>query len=141
MFIGHHTDGTNRRDIEFQNNIIRIAKDGGFKNVMLDSCIVTPGDLKTFGRIDLQHAAAGGQSRENNDLGRDVKTMIGGRKGIKEKATKGIGVYHLMSHELQRTSILTSKFNKGSYRKEFQDRVATQFRTAQESEERVMEKS
>ena len=65
VFIGHHTDGTNRRGIEFQNNILRIAKDGGFKNVTLDSCIVTPnatsvmirdGVLQSFqtGRVILQ---------------------------------------------------------------------------------------
>lgn len=41
VFLEQHADGTSRRQIEFYNNIIRIAVEGGFKNVTLDSCILT----------------------------------------------------------------------------------------------------
>ena len=41
VYLEQHADGTSRRQIEFYNNIIRIAVDGGFKNVTLDSCILT----------------------------------------------------------------------------------------------------
>ena len=39
--LGKNSDGTERRQREFQNNISRIAKEGGFKHVTLDSCILS----------------------------------------------------------------------------------------------------
>ena len=40
-FLDQHSDGIARRRKEFQNNIVRIAKEGGFKHVTLDSCIMS----------------------------------------------------------------------------------------------------
>ena len=41
VYLEQHADGTSRRQIEFYNNIIRIAIEGGFKNITLDACILT----------------------------------------------------------------------------------------------------
>ena len=41
VYLEQHADGTSRRQMEFYNNIIRIAVAGGFKNITLDACILT----------------------------------------------------------------------------------------------------
>ena len=57
VYIESHSDGTERRQTHLGNNIIRIAADGGYKNVTLDACIlsedetsemVVDGILKSF---------------------------------------------------------------------------------------------
>ena len=40
-YIEQHSDGTSRRQISIQNNIIRIAVEGGYKNVTLDSACLS----------------------------------------------------------------------------------------------------
>ena len=40
-FLEQHVDGTSRRQKEFQKKIIGIAKEGGFKHVTLDCCILS----------------------------------------------------------------------------------------------------
>jgi len=65
VYLEQHADGTSRRQMEFYNNIIRIAVAGGFKNITLDACILTKdgtaemqrdGILRSFqtGRIMIQ---------------------------------------------------------------------------------------
>ena len=36
-----HSDGTKRRQIDIQNSVLLIAKNGGFKNIVLDSAIMS----------------------------------------------------------------------------------------------------
>ena len=39
-FFEQNADGTARQQKEYQNNIVRISKEGGFKHVTIDSCIM-----------------------------------------------------------------------------------------------------
>lgn len=41
VYIESHTDGTERRQTHMGNNILRIAVDGGYRNITLDACILS----------------------------------------------------------------------------------------------------
>ena len=42
-----------------------------------------------------------------------------GRKVFKEKIARGVGGFHLLPPELQRTAVLTAKWNQESHRYDF----------------------
>ena len=66
------------------------------------------------GTIDLQHCTALGQSERNNDFGREIELLVQGRKVFKENIIKIIHRFHLLHPELQRTALLTAKWNRKS---------------------------
>ena len=65
-------------------------------------------DLQVCGTIDLQHCAVLVQSESNNDFGQDIELFLHRRKAFKEKITRGMGGFHLLPPELQRTAVLTA---------------------------------
>ena len=90
-------------------------------------------DLQTFGTIDLQHMAARGQTEDNNDFGRELR--VGGRKSvIHEKESRGLGGYHQLMQELQRTLILSAKWNLRAHRDLFKRSFKDQLDTRQKKE-------
>ena len=86
------------------------------------------GNLKTFGTIDLQHSAGQGQTRHNNDFGREAETFLDTRKGSKNKPIgKGMGGFHKQCFELQRSGLLTAKRKLKRFRKDHTDAFKKQF--------------
>ena len=124
-------------------NISSKEKEAGL-GVAASNCVSERGhgastaDLQTFGTIDLQHMAARGQTQDNNDFGREVELIVGGRRAKKEKETRGIGGYHLMVAELQRTLILSAKYWKKDYREAFKRAMMDQLETKRTKEEDEM---
>ena len=96
--------------------------------------------LQLFGTIDIQHCAAGGQTRSNNDFGRDHDNFVQGRKRKKEKKTRGVGGFHKLVPELQYTAMLTSKEERKNNKKQFQAYLKCQFDKRRIKEEVAMQK-
>ena len=68
-------------------------------------------DLQVCGTIDLQHCTACSQSESNNGFGQEIELLVHGRKAFREKITGGMGRFHLLPPESQRTEVLTAKCN------------------------------
>ena len=81
--------------------------------------------LKMYGTIRMDHSAAEGQSRSNNDFGRGTE----------------IGYFHTKPYELQRTAIIASKEKAASNRRSFDVAVARQFQLRREGEELALKKA
>ena len=92
------------------------------------------------GTIDLQHCAAHSQSKSNKHLGRDNDLFSHGRKAFKEKIARGMSGFHLLPLELQRTSLLTAKWNWKSHRYDFKISMVEQLETKRRKEEIITEK-
>ena len=71
------------------------------------------------GTIDLQNFAALCQSESKNIIGQEIELLVHGRKVFKENITRGVGGFHLLPPELQRTAVLTDKCNWKSHRCDF----------------------
>ena len=78
-------------------------------------------NLQMYGRIGLDNAAAMGQTRFNNDFGRNANTLVSGRKSKKseEETTRGIGGFHLLSEPLQDSLIAVAKKHRKRDRETF----------------------
>ena len=74
--------------------------------------------LKVGGTIRLDHCAAEGQTRANNDFGRQHLSLVSGRAS-KVNADKELGTFHSLPPELQRTAILVAKENASNNRQRF----------------------
>ena len=57
-----------------------------------------------------------------------------------EKITRGMGGFHLLPPELQRTAVLTAKCNRKSSRYDFKIAMVEQFRMKHRKEEIIMDK-
>ena len=97
-------------------------------------------DLQVCGTIDLQHCAARGQSESNNDFGRDIELLVHGRKSFKEKITSVIRRFNFLTTELQRTEVLTDKWNRKSHRYDFKIAMVEQFDMKHRKEDIIIEK-
>lgn len=97
-------------------------------------------DLDKYGTIDLQNAAAAPQARRNNDFGREIDLYIQGRKAIKKKKGRGVGNYHVLPYELQRTAMFTSKWQTNSHKNQHRVKLKCQFDIRREKEQMIMEK-
>ena len=98
-------------------------------------------NLKTFGTIDLQHSAGQGQTRHNNDFGRQSETFLDVRIGSKNKPKgKGMGGYHKMRPEIQRSALLTAKRKLKRFRKDYTDSFNRQFEKKRVKEEIIRTK-
>ena len=69
--------------------------------------------------IDLQNAAARGQMAFNNDLGREHEKLVSGRKAKSKHQSKGLGAFHQLPPELQRTAIITVIENTKEHKRVF----------------------
>ena len=76
-------------------------------------------NLKVCGTIDFQHCATHSQSDINNDFGQYIELLVHGRKSFKEKIKRDMGRFHLLTPELQRTSVLTAKWNRKYHKYDF----------------------
>ena len=63
--------------------------------------------LKVRGNIRLDHCAAEGKTRSNNDFGWRQASLVTDRKWKNDQVDKPIGVFNLIPEELQRTAVLT----------------------------------
>ena len=63
-----------------------------------------------------------------------------GRKLFKEKITRGIGGFHLLTPEFQITSVITDKWNRKSHRYDFKIAIVEQFEMKRRKEEIILEK-
>ena len=98
-------------------------------------------NLKTFGTIDLQHSAGQGQTRHNKDFGRQSETFLDVRIGSKNKPKgKGMGGYHKMRPEIQRSALLTAKRKLKRFRKDYTDSFNRQFEKKRVKEEIIRTK-
>ena len=95
--------------------------------------------LKVGGTIHLDHCAAEGQTRSNNDFGRRHASLVTGSKLNNEKVHKPIGVFHLIPYELQRTDVITSKENANINKRRFDDASENQFVKRRRKEEIALE--
>ena len=93
------------------------------------------------GTIYLQHCAARDQSESNNDFERDIELLVHGRKAFKENITRGMGGFHLLPPDLQRTVVLTVKWNRKSHRYDFKIAMVEQFEMKRRKEEIILEKN
>ena len=59
--------------------------------------------LKVGSTIRLDHCAAEGQTRANNDFGRQHSSLGSGRQAGNKMNDKPMGTFHLLSPELQKT--------------------------------------
>ena len=76
--------------------------------------------LEMYGRIGLDNAAAMGQTRFNNDFGRNANKLVSGRKSKKaEDETRGIGGFHLLSEPMQNSLIAAAKKHRRRDRETF----------------------
>ena len=62
-----------------------------------------------------------------------------GRKEFKEKITRGVGGFHLLPPELQRTAVLTAKCNRKSSRYDFKIAMVEQLEMKRRKEEIILE--
>ena len=97
--------------------------------------------LQICGNIRLDHAAAEGQTRANNDFGRKHESLV---KGNRAKSTNAkvldLGMFHQLPCELQETLIQTSRENAMKTRQSFDNALQKQRVARQEKEELVMKK-
>ena len=67
--------------------------------------------------------------------------MVHGRKALKEKIMRGMVVCYLIPPELQRTAVLTDKWNWKSRRYNFKIAMVEQLEMKRRKEEIIMEKN
>ena len=96
-------------------------------------------DLQVCGTIDLQHCAARSQSESNNFFGQKNYLLVHRRKSFKENITRGVGGFHLLPPEFQRTAVLTTKWNRKSHRCDFKIAMVEQLEMKCSKEEILME--
>ena len=83
------------------------------KGISASNCVSESGhaaatyNLQMCGTIDFQHCAARSHSESNNYFGLEIGLLVHGRKALKEKITRIMGRFHLLTPELQRKSVLT----------------------------------
>lgn len=92
-------------------------------------------NLQLGSTIRLDHCAAEGQTRSNNDLGRDHLSLVTGRKPKLDRNSKGIGTFHKLPQELQRTAILSAQENAGDNKRRFDIALEKQFEKRRMKEE------
>ena len=68
-------------------------------------------NLQVCGTIDLQHCTAGEKSESNNDFSQEIESVVHGRKAFKENILRDMGRFQFLPPELQRTAVLTAKWN------------------------------
>ena len=96
--------------------------------------------LKVGGTIYLDHFASEGGTRLNNDFGRRHASLVTGSKCKKEQVDNPIGVFHVLTEELQRTAVLISKYNANVNKRRFDDSLENQFVKRRRKEEIALEK-
>ena len=62
--------------------------------------------LKTGTTIRFDHCAAEGQTRANNDFGRQLLSLVNSQSSKKDIIEKPMGTFHLLPPELERTAII-----------------------------------
>ena len=97
-------------------------------------------DLQVFGTIDLQRCAARGQSESNNHFRQDIELLVHGRKAFKKKIKRGVGGFHLLPPEFQRTAVLTDNWNQNYHRYDFKIAIVEQLEMKIRREEIILEK-
>ena len=97
-------------------------------------------NLQVCGTIDLQHCAARGQYESNNYFGKYIELLVHKRKAFKENITRGMCGFHLLSPELQRTEVLTAKWNWKSHRYNFKISMVEQLEMKCRKEDIILEK-
>ena len=63
VWLQHFSDGTKRRQIDIQNSVIRIARNGGYKNICLDSGIMSEDETAILLNQAIQQAFKEGRDR------------------------------------------------------------------------------
>ena len=96
--------------------------------------------LQVCGTIYLQHCAARGQSKSNNNFRQEIELLVHSRKLFREKITRIMGGFHLLLTELQSTSVLTAKWNKKSLRYDVKIAMVEQMEIKRRKEEIILEK-
>ena len=96
--------------------------------------------LKVGSTIRLDHCAAEGQTRANNDFGRQHLSLVSGRQAGNNVNDKPMGTFHLLPPELQKTAIMASKENAKSNRKNFDEALERQFKKRRMKEEIMLRK-
>ena len=91
--------------------------------------------IKVGSTIWLDHCAAEGQTRANNDFGRQYLSLVSGRQVGNEMNDKPMGTFHLLPPELQKTAIMASKEHAKSNRKNFDAALEKQFKKRRMEEE------
>ena len=96
--------------------------------------------LQQGSTIRLYHCAAEGQTRANNDFGRNHVSLVSGRKAKHGHKTKAVGTFHLLPPELQRTALIASKENATDNRRRFDVALEKQFEKRRRKEEIALDK-
>jgi hypothetical protein len=91
--------------------------------------------LQTWGTIRFDYAAAEGQTRMNNDLGRGHLALVTGKQSKSGPIERVMGSYHNLPRELKDSLIQTGRKNARTNRKKFDDALAAQYKARQEKEE------
>ena len=96
--------------------------------------------LRTCGTARLDHMAAEGQSRANNDFGRGHQALVTGRRAKSGVIVKEIGEFHKLPQELQKSIIQAGKESAGSWRKKFDEALFRQKEASRRKEQIKLEK-
>ena len=75
--------------------------------------------LSCMGNGGLERAAAEGQTRYNNDMGRGLESMVTGRGSKKEVESRGIGLFHQLQTELQNSLVACGKRHADKSNRDF----------------------
>ena len=91
--------------------------------------------IQTWGTIRWDHAAAEGQTRMNNDLGRGHQALVSGKQSKSRPIERIMGSYHTLPRELKDSLIQTGRKNARKNRKAFDEALNRQHEKRQEKEE------
>ena len=91
--------------------------------------------LKLYGTIRLDHAAAEGQTRVNDDYGRGYKSFITRSAKSVDVTDREMGAFHKIVLELQHTLIQTGREQAVATREAFNEALKLQRESRQEKEE------
>ncbi len=95
--------------------------------------------LKTCGTIRLDHAAAEGQSRANNDFGRGHEQLIASRKKPNENEN-GLGTFHTLPEKPQLSLMQYAQEQKSTSRRQFDDLLKEQKESAKRKDDLALQK-
>ena len=90
--------------------------------------------------IRFDHCAAEGQTRANNDFGRQHLSLVNGQSSKKDIVEKPMGTFHLLPPELQRTAIIASKENAPLNWRRFDEALERQYAKCRMKEEISLKK-
>jgi hypothetical protein len=96
--------------------------------------------LKLSGTICLDHVCAEGQTRHNNDFGRDHEVLVRGKGSSAKSIIRNLGRYHDLCNKLKSSIIQAAQENANATQKRFDSALTRQAEGWRRKEEIAMQK-